>query len=624
MKRLLLLSLILVAHAMLNAQSMEFLDANRVKAGFWADGTMFWDKISEPLFEWPQDSGTHVNFTTGLWLGGLNSSDTLKGAYKRYGSLGEDYFPGPLTIPAAAVDSITVSLYNRVWKINKTEVDQFILCHCLNPSDPSCVGYVIPNSIAQWPGNPIPEASGDNLLMDQQLAPYHDENGDLVYDPNDCDYPLVKCDQSLFFVFNDRGGVHAESQLSSIGIEIRAMAYACSCDTTTNLYPELDNTVFLDLEMIHRGNDTLFQTFVGLYSDADIGGSIDDYFGTNVEEGYIYHYNADAYDADYAGAQGYGSLPPAHGIVYLQGPWMDANGLADYWDPTWDPNNPPVAALTAMNQFAADSQDTTCINAVYGINGTGFYDNIPDNEKLGLNRSKYEMGPLADPITGNNYYLAQKAFWYNSTAQVYGCNGYPTGSCAGSGRAYFTYPDVSDPWNWGTKGVPASFNWSEFNSTGSFTANPSGDRRSVSAAGPFTLMPGETNTITYAFVTARTTTVVDSLSLSTLNQAVINVKNIYYQGIPGCGYSVGLEKLGEGPAIKMFPNPAHEMVWLESADLENAQIRIVDMMGRCVFAVVNRSAGPSISLPVDQLVDGIYTITISMNGWNKSLKLVKN
>jgi hypothetical protein len=619
MRKFILISLFVFTTVTLKAQSMEFLDINRVKAAFWADGTMFWDKVSSPLFEWPQDSGTHVNFSTALWLGGVNSTGTLMGAYRRYGTVGEDYFPGPLDTINGTIDSTTMAIYNKVWKINKTEVDQFILCNCLNPSDPSCTGYLIPNSILNWPGNPIVQSGGQNLLMDQQLAPYYDANGDGFYDPSDCDYPLVKCDQSLFFVYNDRGGLHMESQLPSIGLEVRAMAYACSCDSVTNLYPDLENTIFLDLEVIHRGADTLFQTYAGLYSDADIGGSPDDYIGTHVDEGYVYHYNADAFDNDYGGTQGYGALPPAHGIVYLKGPWMDANGVADFWDPSWDPGSAPSQSLAAI----VDYTDTTRTSVVYGINGTGFNDSIVDNERLGLNRSKYVGGPIGDPNSSDDYYNAQRSMWNDGSFQTFGCDGYPSGSCASSSLAYFAYPDTSDPWNWGTKGIATSFAWSEFNTGGAPPVNPALDQRALGSAGPFTMFPGETNHLTYAFVTARTTTPADGQSLLALNQAVVNVKNIYFNGMSGCGFSIGLEEPGEELLIKMYPNPAEGTIWLESTDLDNANIRIVDLTGRCVYVIANQVSGSTISIPIENLVPGIYIVTITKEGSSKSLKLIK-
>jgi hypothetical protein len=583
------------------AQNLDYLDINQVKAGFWADGTLFWDKVSAPLFQWPQDSSTHINFTTGFWLGGLNSSHQLQGAYKRYGVTGNDYYPGPLTLTSASVDSNTMALYNRVWKLNKTEVDQFRQCFCENPGLPACSGYTIPASIMQWPGNPIIELDGDHLLMDQQLAPYHDENGDNMYNPLDCDYPLIKCDQSLFFVFNDKGGLHQESYTLPVGLEVRALAYACGCDSSAEA---LNNTVFLDLELIHRGTDTLYQTFVSLFNDGQIGGATDDYIGTQVEAGYIYQYNGDAMDADVGTTQGYGNLPPAHGVVFLQGPFMDANGVDD-----------DLVNITDIYLY----EDTTTQSNACSINGTGFNDGVTDNEKLGLTRSIRTAVP-GDPILGEQNYLLQKAFWPDSAAMVYGGNGYPSGPFVTASRARFIYPNDSDADNWGTSGISVAFPWTEYNNGA--VAHIPGDRLMVGSSGPFTLVPGEINTLTYAFVSARSTNAADSLSLQALHNAVTDVKNAYTQGLTSC--TSGWLGMGEEVSnlVRMYPNPAHDWVYLSAENLPASTLHIFDVSGRRVGSFELAALPSQIAIPLTNLAPGLYTLTISNVQFSKSWRLI--
>jgi hypothetical protein len=602
MKKLLsIISLALIV-PLLQAQNMDFLDINQVKAGFWADGTMFWDKVSDPLFEWPKDSGTHISFATGLWVGGLNSGHNLQGAYKRYGTNGNDFYTGPLTLATASVDSSTMALYNRVWKLNKTEVDQFRQCYCENPGLPQCAGYTIPASISLWPGNPIAESDGDHLLMDQQLAPYYDSNVDGVYDPVDCDYPLIKCDQSLFFVFNDKGGFHEESATLPVGIEVRALAYACACDT---LQQAINNSIFLDLKVIHRGTDTLYQTYFSLFNDGGVGGPMDDYIGTDVESGYIYHYNGDGFDEDLGATQGYGNLPPAHGIVFLQGPYMDANGVDD-----------DLSGLVDIVQY----QDTTTLSNTYSINGTGFNDGIPDNEKLGLTRSIRTAIP-GDPILGNQNYLLQKSYWMDSTAQIYGGNGYPGGLFVSASRARFIYPNDSDADDWGTSGIATVFPWTEFN-TGA-TANIPGDRQILGSTGPFTLEPGEINTLSFAFVTARSTNPADSLSRVALHEAVVNIKANYELGLASCTSAwLGNEEQEQAPQVLIYPNPAHDWFWISTEQLGNSTLLIHDMTGRLMSLVNTTANQTSMAIPIETLAPGMYTLTISNAGWKRSMRFI--
>ena len=39
-----------------NAQVYSEIDYNNIKAGFWNEGTFFWDKTSNPIFEVPKNS----------------------------------------------------------------------------------------------------------------------------------------------------------------------------------------------------------------------------------------------------------------------------------------------------------------------------------------------------------------------------------------------------------------------------------------------------------------------------------------------------------------------------------------------------------------------------------------
>ena len=622
MKKIFLLFICTSFLSGVRAQNMEFLDVNNVKAAFWADGSMFWDKVQDPLFEWPKGSGVHVNYVTGLWIGGKAASDSsIHGAYMRYQpNERTDYWPGPLT-NSGTIDSSTIALYDKVWKISREDIFNFQQCYCGNPNAPECAGYTIPASIIQWPGNPIAEADGDHLLMDQVLAPFYDANNDGIYNPMDCDYPEIKCDQALFFVFNDKGGSHTESGANPLGIEVRALAYACACDT---LNIGLDDAVFLDLDIKYRGSQNIYQTYVGLYTDADIGGAIDDYMGTNVDLGYVYHYNADAFDNPYQGSPGYGALPPAHGIVFLEGPWMNANGIADFWDSSWDPNNPPAAPLQAINAFGA-GHDTLSTNATFGITGTGFNDTIVDNERLGLCRVMTLMPFNSDPTPPSLYYNPQAGFWSDNSRMIYGGIGYPAGPLINSPKANFLYPGESDPWNWGTKGQSVTFPWSEFNTVGSGTSNMPGDRRSISSSGPFTLNPGESNQVTFAFVTARSTNPSDSVSLNKLETTVSDIRQVYFSGNMGeCINHIGVEDEEKNISLQLFPNPSSGLSWISSPDLSKSTIQVFDIAGRLMQVIQVGEGQTSQPIVTDNYAPGIYLVAVEGKGWKKSLRLVKN
>lgn len=492
-----------VAAGCLPPSTSAELNVNNVRALIHSGGDMWWDLISNARYEVPKGSGRHSLFVGTLWIGGRDlNTQTLKVAAQRYRSGGVDFFTGPLDVLGTAeIDAETCDLYDQIWSITRAEVEQFRLCNCIAPDDPSCEGYSVPESIKKWPGNPIPQSNGQHLNMQPILAPFADVNGDGVYRWEDCDYPFydldnnVDCsvdrsaflygDFTLWWVFNDKGNIHGESQGLPIGMEIRAQGFGF------NTNDEINNMTFYNYELINRGTTTLAQCYFGVNTDADIGGANDDYTGCDVARGFGFMYNGDAFDENFAGQLGYGTNPPAIGIDFFEGPYLDSNGVAIMFDPSDIPN------LT----------DTTRHSGAFGINGLGFNDTIPDNERFGMRRFVYYInggGPTGDPSTAPEYYNSLRGIWKDNSRMVFGGNGYPApGNGSTTIIADFMFPGDSDPMNWGTRGVVPGFEWREQN-TGAAPNTP-GDRRFVQSAGPFTLRPGYVNDITIGVVWARGT-----------------------------------------------------------------------------------------------------------------------
>lgn len=492
------------------------LNVNNVRALIHSGGDMWWDLIANARYEVPKGSGRNALYVGTLWIGGRDKqTQTLKVAAQRYRATGVDYWTGPLTTDgAASVTDQTCVLYDQIWSISRTEVEQFRLCNCIDPDDPACDGYTVPDVIKNWPGNPIFQADGQHLLMQNNLAPFADTDGDGVYNPEKCDYPFYDLDNNidckkdrsaylygdftLWWVFNDKGNIHSESQGTPIGMEVRAQGFGF------NTNDEINNMTFYNYQLINRGTTTLSECYFGVNTDADVGGANDDYTGCDVERGFGFMYNGDAFDDNFSGQLGYGLNPPAIGIDFFQGPYLDSNGVADFWDPSWTPTNAPTQAITAINSLT----DTSRFSAAFGINGIGFDDTIPDNERFGMRRFVYYnnsgSGPTSDPSIYSEYYNYIRGFWGDGSRMVYGGTGYPSGSFANAPHADFMFPGDSDPWNWGTKGTAVSFEWREQNTGGS--PNTPGDRRFVQSAGPFTLKPGAVNDITIGVVWARANT----------------------------------------------------------------------------------------------------------------------
>jgi hypothetical protein len=83
---------------------------------------------------------------------------------------------------------------------------------------------------------------------------------------------------------------------------------------------------FYSSEIINRSTFELTQTFFSQWVDPDLGYADDDYVGCDVNRGLGYCYNG--YDIDGQGlAQHYGNHPPAVGVDFFQGPYMDDDGV---------------------------------------------------------------------------------------------------------------------------------------------------------------------------------------------------------------------------------------------------------------------------------------------------------
>ena len=349
--------------------SQDVLDINNVKTSV-GPGSMFWN-LDDARFEVPKGSNKHSIFAHDLWIGGVDDGGVLRLAAQTYRQNGNDYWPGPVS-DSIYHNDIYMDVWDRVWKINKSEVDEYQTRFDTDPT------YIIPDIIIYWP------AHGDPTLgQAQNLAPFHDVNGNGVYEPYDGDYPDIKGDQAIYIIRNDVGDLHTESGGEKIGLEMHIMYYAYKCDN----YPELDHTVFVKTTLYNRGKYNLNDTYIGTWTDMDLGYHLDDYVGCNVPLNLSYTYNGDTEDEVSApnSGPGYGFNPPAQGLVYLN---------------------------AAMNKFMYYNNDFTV---------TG------------------------NPESAPHYYRYLKGIWKDNVPMTYGGDGYGGGNGATLDLCDYRFPDDTDP-----------------------------------------------------------------------------------------------------------------------------------------------------------------------------------
>ena len=485
------------------ANGATFLEFNNVKALIHTGGNL-WQITGQNFsqYEIPKGSGIMALFTSALWLGGVDINGQLKLAAVRYRQ-GQDYWPGPLTTTGdAEVFPETCVKYDRHFPITQDEVREFNAwyeagiadaANGTNTQSENFGDYEIPISILEWPAHGDP-----GLGQDYYLAPFYDRDEDGTYDPLNGDYPWydinkdLDCgndrtvtlygDQTLWWVMNDKGNIHTESNGEPLGMEVRCQAFAFATND------EINNMTFYNYELVNRSTQTLYETYFGVMIDGALGGPNDDYVGCDVSRGLAYTYNGNSFDATMGGFLGYGANPPAAGIDFFEGPYQDDDGL----------DNPLIADYA----LASDGGGVP-----YSGLGIGYGDGVIDNERIGMSRFLYYnnfggggLVAQTDPQTAAEYYRYLKGFWKDGAEMVYGGNGHPSNPNSNpTAPAKYMFPDNTDPVGWGTGGLSQP-SWTE-----QTAGNPPFDRRFATSSGPFTLQPGAVNNITYGIVWARAT-----------------------------------------------------------------------------------------------------------------------
>jgi hypothetical protein len=510
-----------IAAGCLPATSATELDINNVRTRINTGGDMWWDLQGTAQYEIPKGSKKMSMFSASLWIGGKDVNGQLKLAALRYRQVGNDYWPGPLTIDGtAAVDAETCSEYDRHFVITRGQVTEF-LSHidAVTGQFIPTEDYTAPPKVIQewpWEGN---TAKGQSPY----LAPFFDRNQNGIYEWELGDYPyydfdpsnklcrsntptletvngishggkladqILKGDKTIWWVFNDKGNIHSETKGEPIGLEIRAQAFGFSSSD------EINDMTFYSYEIINRSTYKLTETYFSQWVDTDLGYSHDDYVGCDVKRGLGYCYNGPEIDGN-GQAWAYGTNPPAVGVDFFQGPYMDPDGM----------DNPKTIKTFSIDTITGDTSFFTKMACDVSINGVNFGDSIIDNERFGMRRFVYHNNTgspnyMTDPDIAVEYYNFLRGIWKDGTKMIYGGNAH-TGSPGSYGpECDFMFPGDSDPCNWGTGGNDPNGPkmWSEKEA-----GNQPYDRRFMQSAGPFTLESGAVNYITVGIPWARAT-----------------------------------------------------------------------------------------------------------------------
>ena len=430
-----------------------FLDVNNVRARILNNGGLFYR--GEPhVYEVPKGTGSKAIFASGIWLAGTVDGQ-LRAAATRYGEW--EFWAGPLDENGRPPTDCAI--YDHVFKVSRADIEEFEATGASPPDLRNWPTGLGAPTLAPLDNGIDDDGDGDIDERDEQVA--FDINVPLaqrvnrVVDLVGGERPAILGDMTLWAVFNDLGNTHESTDSPEIGVEVHQSAFAF------NTAGDIGNTTFYKYNFFYKGSVPLENTYLGIFSDPDLGNFDDDYVGSDTLLGMGYVYNADNFDE---GGEGYGPLPPAAGYDFFQGPIV------------------PAAAT-----------DTAFVSGVP----------VPGFKNLGMTHFVfYNNGGcvICDPVTGADYYIYMSGRWKDGQQITFG----------GNGRDFSNIPV-----NFIFPGDPVTGEgWSEFNPAADGSEPPidPADRRFVLSTGPFTINPGDQQEIIFGLVWAQGIDHLDSVT----------------------------------------------------------------------------------------------------------------
>jgi hypothetical protein len=419
------------------------LDINNVNARLMTGGDMWWNiGLGVAAYEIPIGSGKSSQFAASCWIGGYDQQNQLKVAGQTYRQSGNDYWPGALDVNAK-ITSENCSNWDYFWKVDKSVLNSFIQLSKTG-GNTSTANF---QSINQWPAVGNANALGNNgtpvvMTTGNTYAPFVDLNGNGVYEPNLGEYPAITGDEYIWWVFNDAGNVKEMSLTAAIGVEVQTSAFAYATQDFLN------NSTFCNYRVINRGALTIDSTYIAVWDDCDLGYYYDDFIGCDTTRGLGIQYNGTNCDGCGAGdpVNSYGENPPQVGLDYFQGPKKVVHRGS----------LPDTTETLSMTNFTYYNNDFSVIG----------------NPTNGIQMYYYMTGSIT---TGQRF------------SDDFNGPGNPTvGYGSGPVSNFVFWGDPSD-----------NTQWSEC-----ACKNNPGDRRFIFSAGPFQLVPGAINDITFGCVWA--------------------------------------------------------------------------------------------------------------------------
>ncbi len=463
------------------------LAINNVRARLLNGGDVWWD-LSDGQYIVPAVDpalgvpGVSSLFAGAVWLGGFDDAGNLKIAAQTYrDATSNDFWPGPLSsIGTTGADTC------RNWDRFFVTKGATIRAHIRLFEEAEASGIpvdceLVADELKRYParGNPYWSQFYDfDLPNDTQgLGAFFDADGDNIYDPCLGDYPAVEVrgcptennfpDEIVFWVYNDGGNVHTNTNGRPIRMEVQVQAFAYATND------QINDMTFYRYKLINRANTAIDSTFFGMWVDADLGCSEDDFIGCDTSRSLMYIYNQDEVDGNSGcdcttGSTTYCNEVPILGVDYFRGP-----------------RKPELVTDTFKLGFVPDRLEIPNIYDTLEVLGDTAFIVLHDQlVELGMSSFTYHVrqgsgawpGAMWDPQTDVEFYRYLSGSWRDGTPYTFGGSAFNLGP----GGQRIEYAFTGDPGD--------NNDWSMCSA-----ALGQMDPRTVQATGPFRLDPGAIN-----------------------------------------------------------------------------------------------------------------------------------
>jgi hypothetical protein len=348
------------------------LDVNNIAALANAEGSLFWD--GDKAYFKTKDTDVSSIFAANFWIGGVDPAGNLKLAAGTYNTNGNDYQPGFIGGDAENM--------NKVWKVSKVDIKKLRA----DFEEDGVIDDIVPNDILTYPAlnNPNAEGIKGEVILNQSNSTldFFDYNSDGVYNVFDGDYPITKGDMDLVWFMND-DKLHAQSQAEPLQITMVCRLYGYECGGNDLI----NNTIFQSYLIQSESTEVLDSVFGGLWLDADLGCSTDDFFGSIPNKNSYYYYNEDAIDGDLNGncndVNTYTGTIPVQSVTYLNRPLETLSYYSDVFPPVSIGTIPPQTAAQYYNFMNARWGDGSPLTNA----GNGYNNGSPTNHAFSGNPS---------------------------------------------------------------------------------------------------------------------------------------------------------------------------------------------------------------------------------------------